>query len=939
MKMMNGTSVLIVVLLGLAVASSCSHQKTAIEPEDSGEKAAVKKASKSSAEAKRNAAPKRIIFLIGDGLGVPALTAATYAKGAPLSMLGMDKMGLATTHSYDFATTDSAAAATALAAGRKTHFEGVSVTPGTTVEQEQDPAHQTPTILEKAEAAGWKTGLVATVRLNHATPGAFAAHRVSRHQYDEIALDMSKSGVDVMIGGGRKYFNQRKDGKDLLAGFKKNGYAIANSPKAMLDAADSATQMIALLDESDFAPAQSPERVDGLPEMMGAAIDVLDRDNKDGFFLMVEGSQIDWRAHGLDGAGVVKETLEFDNTVQAALEYAAGRDDTLVVVTSDHETGGLSVLDSANAESMLDTMGGAKKAQAMVSRPEKIEKAHPSPELLPAIKVGQFGDETPDFAGLGGLSKIDDATMRLGFGHLSLESRGICQSSRRFSATHTSDLVGVFAQGPGAQSMASSGDNAVLGARLMALVGAQTVPDFAPREDIEQVSQVGDQKPLNIILMIGDGMGIGAVTAGYYANGPLAMQSMPVQGLVSTHATDRLVNDSAAAATALSTGERTHYGGIGGVAQGKTWKHLPSVLERSEQRGMKTGLVTTVGITHATPAAFYAHVPSRGQTPEIARALVDLGERVDGSDGIDLVYAGGASDFSQTQFDILRKEHNTPVYQDWQTDAPSESAAGGRRLMRLIAPGAMPTATERHNDGQDATPTLARMTSRALANLSAQASTGSTGTKSGVEKSVDSEVAENKGFFLMVEGAQIDWAQHGVRRDNALVDEVVDFDQAVGAAVDFARKDGNTLVIVTADHDHTTSVIDQHYGNNKCARAASTDFGGPFELKDIPVAPDALGPACEPVEAVTEANADTVACAGDEALRTKLQGDFAPLQFSIQYAWSVQKTKNKLGDKFSGPHSANFVPLFAMGPGSSAFEGFHDQPEVGRLLQTLVAPK
>lgn len=855
MKRCSAKAVLIVTLLG--VLAGCSQPQVLSEPRANPVEAPVEVAAKEVGER----APKRIIFLIGDGMGVPALTAATYAKGAPLSVLGMEHLGLVTTHSYEFVTTDSAAAATALATGRKTHFEGVSLRPGTTLVQEQDPAHHLPTLLEKAEAAGWKTGLVATVRLNHATPGAFAGHRVGRRQYDEIALDMAASGVDVMIGGGRKYFDQRKDGKNLLAGLKEQGYAIANTPEAMQAATNTATQMIALLGPSDLGHAGDAQRP-GLTEMMKSAIKVLERDNDEGFLLMVEGSQIDWRAHDLDGEGVVREMLEFDETIQAALEYAAGRDDTLVVVTADHETGGLAVLDAAQVNPLLEAAGGEQAARDEVARPGGIEAKYPSPEHLPTLKIGEFGQGTPEFAGLGALAEVEGSAMRLSFGHLSLASRGLCQEPRRFSATHTSAMVSVHAQGPGARSIVSSKDNAVLGARLMALVGAETVPVYASSEDAKLAEATAEQTPTNIILMIGSGMGVGALTAAYYGHGPLAMQQLPVQGLVATHGADRLANDAAASATALATGQRSQAGALGVVAEGDGWKHLETLLERSEQAGMKTGLVTSAAVTDPTTAAFYAHVPQATQTAEIAESLADLGARVEGSDGVDVVLAAEDMDTSS----------------------------------------------------------LAKLTERALEALANQ-----------------DKGAKDNGFLLVVNEARIDSTQRALRRDRGLVDAMLDFDAAVGKAMAFARADANTLVLVTGDRDYSTSVIDQHYGHNPCARAALRTFGGPFALHNIAVAPKALGPVCEPVSAVTLANQDTVACQGDEALRVRLQREFAPLQFSLQYGWVAQVGATRAEKTLEGPTSANFVPLFAFGPGSNAFGGFHDQPKLGQMLQAFVS--
>lgn len=149
-------------------------------------------------------------------------------------------------------------------------------------------------------------------------------------------------------------------------------------------------------------------------------------------------------------------------------------------------------------------------------------------------------------------------------------------------------------------------------------------------------------------------------------------------------------------------------------------------------------------------------------------------------------------------------------------------------------------------------------------------------------------------------------------RDQKLVDEVVDFDGAVDEAYKFAKRDGNTLLVVTADHDHTTSVIDDHYQFDGCSCAAAVECGGDFELTKIKAAVDKVGH--------NEGLSDTA-----------LQGKYSPLEISIQYAWLVQEGAARAGRP--GSHSANFVPLFAYGPRSDAFRGFSDLPDVGAQLK------
>ncbi|MFB6350747.1 MAG: alkaline phosphatase, partial [Bradymonadaceae bacterium] len=218
-------------------------------------------------------------------------------------MLTMDRLNYITTHSYEYVTTDSAASATAFATGQKTHYQGVSVKPGTTKEQENNEKYHLKTTLEQAEDRGWKTGLVATSRIVHATPAAFAAHRANRNSDKAIARDMAQSGVDVLLGGGRKYFNDRSDGQNLWAGFEKDGYQLAESADQLQSAFGVADRLVGLFHRDD-PPGIGSEggRAMSLPKLTEGAIEVLDRNNDEGFFLMVEGSQIDWEAHDLDSA-------------------------------------------------------------------------------------------------------------------------------------------------------------------------------------------------------------------------------------------------------------------------------------------------------------------------------------------------------------------------------------------------------------------------------------------------------------------------------------------------------------------------------------------------------------------------------------------------------------------------------------------------------------
>ena len=845
-------------------------------------------------------APRRVILLIGDGMGASALTAAAYAKGAPLEILKMPRVALMRTHEHEFLTTDSAASATAFSTGEKTHFEGVSVKPGTTKAQEEDAALHLKTMVQQAREAGWKTGLIATSRITHATPAAFASHRAHRGSYEAIAADMAASGVDVLLGAGSQFFDKdsRQDKQDLLGAMKGKGYTIATSAVGVQKAAASSTtkKLVGLLHPKDMPSVLAGGRKMALADMLKAAIEVLDRDNPEGYFLMVEGSQIDWEEHNLNGIGTVAETVDFDDAVGVARKYAAGRDDTLVVVAADHETGGLTVVDGPSMTGPLALLGGEDAALKASSFPARKDGQTPqAPDAIHHLLLGNHStkDEDPKLLsvlekvrrGQGGIGPdaVDDPHALLTFGYLSLASRPEWRGEPgRFISTHTASMVPLMAEGAGADAVAQVHDNADLGRLIQRFIAASKTKETftAPKPMIG--------KPKNVILLIGDGMGVAPMTAAYYAAGDLSMLSMPVQGLVATHGYDRLVNDSAATATALATGHRARYHHVGmrGTADGA--EPAETVLEAAESSGRRTGLVTTTTLTHATPAAFYAHHTDRTKEDQLAAFFIDMPERVKGSNGVDVAFAGGAKFFTDAQKAALVKR-GVKVETGW-TDTP---APAGQQIVRLLNERGLPGATIRHADGEASTPTLAAMTKSALATLAGEPEDG-----------------EDKGFFLMVEGGQIDWQLHGMANGQSLVNEVIDFDQAVAEALTFAARRGDTLVIVTADHDHTMSLLDNHYGfaNGQCG--AAKRCGGKVPFHEIPVAASIAR--------------------GEGFGATALQGQSGAPKIVIQYAWPVQAAAQV--KRLSAPHAATFVPLFAFGPNAQTFGGFHEQPELGKLL-------
>ncbi len=283
--------------------------------------------------------PKNIILFIGDGMGLAQISALKTVTGQP-NFDRFKTIGLLTTHSADEYVTDSAAGATALSTGYKTNNQFIAVSP------ENKPLK---TVLEYAREKGKATGLIATSGINHATPASFVAHIDDRNNYDEIAVQMASSRVDVLIGGQLGTFlpqshdsSLRKDDLDLLAQLQRK-MTLVNTESEFRNIKESKTLLYLY---SNNHPKRVEFRPLSLKEMTNKAIEILSK-NENGFFLMVEGSQIDWGGHDNDTDYVISEITEFDEAIGSGLDFAVKNKETLVLVTADHETGGFSILDGS----------------------------------------------------------------------------------------------------------------------------------------------------------------------------------------------------------------------------------------------------------------------------------------------------------------------------------------------------------------------------------------------------------------------------------------------------------------------------------------------------------------------------------------------------------------------------------------------------------------
>lgn len=275
--------------------------------------------------------PKNVIFMIGDGMGLTQIQAAMTVNGNYLNFERFHTIGLSKTSASDKYITDSAASATAFSTGKKTYNGAIGVNTDTV---------SIKTILEYAEDAGLATGLVVTSSITHATPASFIAHQANRYMEEEIALDFLKTDIDVIIGGGKDYFTNRKDGIDLTDSLLAKGYQVTFELEGIKNIHSG--KIVALL-SPDGMPPFSKGRGEMLVPSAMKAIEILSQ-NKAGFFLMIEGSQIDWGGHDNDPEYMISELLDFDRMIGKVLDFAEKDGNTLVVITADHETGGLTIL-------------------------------------------------------------------------------------------------------------------------------------------------------------------------------------------------------------------------------------------------------------------------------------------------------------------------------------------------------------------------------------------------------------------------------------------------------------------------------------------------------------------------------------------------------------------------------------------------------------------
>lgn len=312
--------------------------------------------------------PPNVILLIGDGMGLSQLSSAFYYGKSEPNFARFKEIGLINTSSATHRVTDSGAGGTAFSCGEKTYNGAIGV---------NSDSVSIPNIVEILSEKNYNTGIISTSSVTHATPAGFYAHVKSRGLQDKIAEQLVVSDIDFFAGGGTKYFSNRTDSLDLINELNNNDFIINTDNKAELQ---SNSKYGFLLAEGGM-PTMLESRGDFLPDYTKLALNYFDRSDES-FFLMVEGSQIDWAGHDTDADYLIAEVLDFDKTVGVAMDFAEKNKNTLVIVLADHETGGFALAATKNDYNIIEP---------------KFSTGNHSSTLIPVLA---FGPGAENFKGI-----------------------------------------------------------------------------------------------------------------------------------------------------------------------------------------------------------------------------------------------------------------------------------------------------------------------------------------------------------------------------------------------------------------------------------------------------------------------------------------------------------------------------------------------------------
>ena len=340
--------------------------------------------------------PKNIIFMVGDGMGLSQVSSGYYMNGGKLHLTEFPYTGLHINYPAEDSTiiTDSAAGATAFSCGCKTYNGAIGVN------KDSMPCE---TILEMAEKRGLATGMVVTCNIQHATPASFIAHVKSRADYEPISLDFLKTNIDVFIGGGKKFFDRRAmDNRNLANELKTKGYYVSDWNKEELSDIKLPMKQNLAYFTADNQPLTAEQGRDYLPKAAKLACNFLENRSEKGFFMMIEGSQIDWGGHAGNTDYIVKEMLDFNKTIGEVLDFARRDGNTLVIVTADHETGGFGLVKGSKWNNIKGGFADTK--------PDKAGSIYHTASWIP---VFAFGPGAQEFTGVYENTAIFDKMKKL----------------------------------------------------------------------------------------------------------------------------------------------------------------------------------------------------------------------------------------------------------------------------------------------------------------------------------------------------------------------------------------------------------------------------------------------------------------------------------------------------------------------------------------------
>ncbi|MEQ9104264.1 MAG: alkaline phosphatase [Rhodothermales bacterium] len=430
------------------------------------------------------------------------------------------------------------------------------------------------------------------------------------------------------------------------------------------------------------------------------------------------------------------------------------------------------------------------------------------------------------------------------------------------------------------------------------------------------VGQTSDDRPDNVVFIVADGMSVVGMTLArdYLRDTQVESSGLALDpyltGTVQTFAADSRITDSASSATAYASGVKTYNGAIG---MNVDRQPVSTILERAEQRGFHTGLISTARITHATPAAFSAHVPARAQEQEIADQQI--------RQGIEILLGGGRQFYVGPMEGGVRTDSANIMQDTGYHLVANRAELLSQQELPVLGLFSMSHMAYEIDRARTAEPSLAEMTTWALDRLASQ----------------------DRPFFMMIEAGRVDHAGHG-NDAPAFLHDMLAFDQAVAAALAFARKDGRTLVVITADHETGGLTLGGEFEGGgsgyrydptglAAARSSIEDFGRRLTevLADRPALPNWIAETLMADFQLSLSEPEQF-----ELRRILATNNDARLQSFLRSTLQDRLARRASVHWSTSGHTAVDVPLFAFGPGAGAFNGSMDNTRVGLLLAEMM---